>query len=149
MNDATWERLEAFAREELGRPMFGGRLNLQPTSRLEEDLGLTGLDAVEFIDKWAETFNVQAQNFPYRRYFGPEGQQQLLSSFLGLFVKRFRRPALLPLTLGCWPKPCVVGSGIPPKLRQRRRAAQRNSAVDTSSAIGKDKGLTTLARISP
>lgn len=99
MNDATWERLEAFAREELGRPMFGGRLNLQPTSRLEEDLGLTGLDAVEFIDKWAETFNVQAQNFPYRRYFGPEGQQ-LLSSFLGLFMKRFRPPTLLPLTLG-------------------------------------------------
>ena len=99
MNDTTWERLEAFAREELGRPLFGGQLNLQPASRLEEDLGLTGLDAVEFIDKWAETFNVQAQGFPYRRYFGPEGQQ-LLSSFLGLFAKRFRRPELVPLTLG-------------------------------------------------
>ncbi|PTB21046.1 acyl carrier protein [Trinickia symbiotica] len=99
MKDATWDRLEAFAREELGRPLFGGQLNLQPTSRLEDDLGLTGLDAVEFIDKWAETFNVQAQGFPYRRYFSPEGQQ-LLSSFLGLFSKRFRRPALVPLTLG-------------------------------------------------
>ena len=98
MNDITWERLEAFAREELGRPLFGGQLNLQPASRLEEDLGLTGLDAVEFIDKWAETFNVQVQGFPYRRYFGPEGQQ-LLSSFLGLFSKRFRRPELVPLTL--------------------------------------------------
>ncbi|WP_206951300.1 DUF1493 family protein [Trinickia acidisoli] len=99
MSDTTWERLEAFAREELGRPLFGGQLNLQPTSRLEEDLGLTGLDAVEFIDRWAETFNVQAKGFPYRRYFGPEGQQ-LLSSFLGLFAKRFRRPELVPLTLG-------------------------------------------------
>jgi hypothetical protein len=75
MRDETWERLEAFAREERGRPLFGGRLNLRPTSRLEEDLGLTGLDAVEFIDKWAETFNVQAQGFPYSRYFGPEGQE--------------------------------------------------------------------------
>ncbi len=72
---------------------------MRPTSRLEEDLGLTGLDAVEFIDKWAETFNVQAHGFPYRRYFGPEGQQ-LLSSFLGLFAKRLRRPELVPLTLG-------------------------------------------------
>ena len=99
MKDATWDHLEVFAREELGRPLFGGRLNLQPTSRLEDDLGLTGLDAVEFIDKWAETFNVQAQGFPYWRYFSPEGQQ-LISSFLGLFSKRFRRPALLPLTLG-------------------------------------------------
>ena len=72
MNDTTWERLEAFAREELGRPLFGGQLNLQPASRLEEDLGLTGLDAIEFIDKWAKTFSVQAQGFPYRRYFGPD-----------------------------------------------------------------------------
>ncbi|TAM49292.1 MAG: DUF1493 family protein [Paraburkholderia sp.] len=99
MKDAAWERMEEFAREELGRPLFGGRLSLQPTSRLEEDLGLTGLDAVEFIDKWAQTFNVQEQEFPYRSYFSPEGQQ-LLSSFLGLFSKRFRRPALVPLTLG-------------------------------------------------
>lgn len=99
MKDATWERMEEFAREELGRPLFGGRLSLQPTSRLEEDLGLTGLDAVEFIDMWAKTFNVQAQEFPYRRYFSPEGQQ-LLSSLLGLFSKRFRWPALVPLTLG-------------------------------------------------
>lgn len=99
MKDDTWERLEAFARVELGRPILGGRLNLQPTSRLEEDLGLTGLDAVEFIDKWAETFSVPAQGFPYRRYFRPEGQE-LLSSFLGLFSKRFRQPCRVPLTLG-------------------------------------------------
>ncbi|MGN6234325.1 MAG: DUF1493 family protein [Trinickia sp.] len=99
MKDETWERLEAFSREELGRPLFGGQLNIQPTSRLEDDLGLTGLDAVEFIDKWAETFHVQVSDLPYRRYFGPEGQQ-LLSSFLGLFSARFRRPALKPLTLG-------------------------------------------------
>jgi hypothetical protein len=99
MNSDTWERLETFAREELGRSLLGGRLNLVPTSRLEDDLGLTGLDAVEFIDKWAETFNVQAQDFPYRRYFRPEGQA-LLSGFLGLFSKRYRRPAIIPLTLG-------------------------------------------------
>lgn len=99
MRDEIWERLEAFAREELGRPLFGGKLNLQPTSRLEDDLGLTGLDAVEFIAKWAETFNVHVQAFPYRRYFSPEGQE-LLSSFLGLFSKHFRRPPLVPLTLG-------------------------------------------------
>ncbi|WP_322065951.1 DUF1493 family protein [Burkholderia ubonensis] len=99
MNSDVWERLESFAREELGRPLFGGRLNLLPTSRLEDDLGLTGSDAVEFIDKWTETFSVQAQDFPYRRYFRPEGQE-LLSGFIGLFSKRHRRPAIVPLTLG-------------------------------------------------
>ncbi|OXJ13146.1 DUF1493 family protein [Burkholderia sp. AU6039] len=99
MKDDTWERLEAFTREELGRPLLGGRLNLQPESRLEQDLGVTGLDGVEFIDRWAETFGVDAQGFPYRRYFGPEGQE-LLSSLIGLFVKRLRHPERRPLTLG-------------------------------------------------
>ncbi|MFP6560283.1 DUF1493 family protein [Paraburkholderia sp. B3] len=99
MNSDVWKQLELFAREELGRPLFGGKLNLLPASRLEDDLGLTGLDAVEFIDKWAETFKVQVQDFPYRRYFRPEGQE-LVSGFLGLFSKRYRRETTVPLTLG-------------------------------------------------
>lgn len=61
MNDEIRERLEAFAREEPGRPLFGGKLNLRPEPRLEQDPGATGLDAVAFIDKWAETIGVDAQ----------------------------------------------------------------------------------------
>lgn len=99
MKDDTWERLEAFTRNALGRPLLGGKLKLQPESRLEQDLGVSGLDGVEFIDKWAVTLGVDAQRFPYRRYFGPEGQE-LLSSFIGLFVKRLRQPERRPLTLG-------------------------------------------------
>ena len=100
MDDAVWTKLEAFAREQLGRPLLGGRLKLTPDSRLEEDLRLTGLDAVEFIDKWAEEFNVEApQGFPYDRYFGPESLD-VIRSILGLFSKRFRDPELVPLTLG-------------------------------------------------
>lgn len=119
MNDETWERLEAFARAELGRPLLGGRLTLKPESRLEQDLGLTGLDAVEFIDKWAETFGIETDGFPYRRYFAPEGQA-LFSSFLGLFSERFRRPLLVPLTLGMmaaamclgrWDAAAIEGAG--------------------------------------
>jgi hypothetical protein len=99
MKDDIWERLEAFTRAELGRPLFGRKLDLRPASRLEQDLGVTGLDAVEFIDKWAQTFNVDAKDFPYQRYFGPEGQE-LLSSLIGLFSKRHQRSARVPLTLG-------------------------------------------------
>ncbi|ACR29127.1 DUF1493 family protein [Burkholderia glumae] len=99
MADATWDRLEAFAREELGRPIFGGPLKLTPDSRIEEDLRLTGLDAVEFIDKWAETFSIEAQGFPYNRYFGPESLD-VIKSVLGLFSKKHRAPELVPLTLG-------------------------------------------------
>jgi hypothetical protein len=51
------------------------------------------------MDKWAATVKVETQDFPFRRYFGPEGQA-LLSSFLGLFSKRSRQPARVPLTLG-------------------------------------------------
>ncbi|KVP40990.1 DUF1493 family protein [Burkholderia ubonensis] len=99
MADATWDQLEAFAREELGKPIFGGPLKLTPDSRIEEDLRLTGLDAVEFIDKWAETFGVEAQGFPYNRYFGPESLD-VIQSVLGLFSKKNRDPELVPLTLG-------------------------------------------------
>ncbi|KVD25573.1 DUF1493 family protein [Burkholderia ubonensis] len=99
MADATWDQLEAFAREELGKPIFGGPLKLTPDSRIEEDLRLTGLDAVEFIDKWAETFGVEAQGFPYSRYFGPESLD-VIQSVLGLFSKKHRDPELVPLTLG-------------------------------------------------
>ena len=99
MGDDIWNRLEAFAREELGRPLFGGPLKLTPASRLDEDLRITGLDAVEFIDKWAETFGVEAQGFPYDRYFGPDSLD-VIRSILGVFSKRFRDPELVPLTLG-------------------------------------------------
>ncbi|CAD6559694.1 DUF1493 family protein [Paraburkholderia metrosideri] len=99
MDDDTWERLEAFTREELGRPIFGGPIKLTPVSRLEKDLGVTGLDGIEFIDKWSDQFNVQINDFPYRRYFSAEGQL-LFSSLIGLFSKRRRKPELMPLTLG-------------------------------------------------
>ena len=35
MDDAVWTKLEAFAREPLGRPLLGGRLKLAPDSRLD------------------------------------------------------------------------------------------------------------------
>ncbi|RQV58551.1 DUF1493 family protein [Burkholderia cenocepacia] len=94
----TWEKPASFAREELGRPLFGGQLRIEPSSRLEEDLRVTGVDAVEFIDKWAETFGVQASEFPYDRYFGPEGQD-MVTTFLALFSERYRKPPRVPLTL--------------------------------------------------
>lgn len=99
MDDATWTALEAFAREELGKPLFGKPLLLTPASRLEQDLGLTGVDAVEFIDRWAAAFNVAAQGFPYNRYFGGDSLD-LGRTLLGLLSKKHRSPELRPLTLG-------------------------------------------------
>jgi hypothetical protein len=98
MADDTWKALESFARDELGRPLFG-KLKLSAQTRLEEDLGLTGVDAIAFIDKWAETFKVAAQGFPYARYFGPESFD-LTRTVLGIFSDRFRREPQVTITLG-------------------------------------------------
>jgi hypothetical protein len=99
MDDETWSALEAFAREELGKPLFGKPLVLTPVSRLEQDLGLTGVDAVEFIDKWAATFKIEARGFPYDRYFGGESLD-VGRTLLGLLSKKQRAPKPQPLTLG-------------------------------------------------
>jgi hypothetical protein len=99
MADQIWEALEAYAREELGRPLFG-RLELKPESRIEEDLRITGTDAVEFIDKWAEKFGIDAPDgFPYARYFGPDSPD-VLRAVAGVFSKKFRDAPLVPITLG-------------------------------------------------
>ncbi|WP_207000191.1 DUF1493 family protein [Trinickia mobilis] len=99
MEDDTWVRIEAFAREEFGKPLFGGRLTLTPATRLEEDVQITGIDAIEFIDKWLTTFGIAVTEFPYNRYFGPESSD-LLGALLGIFAKRFRPSPLVPITLG-------------------------------------------------
>ncbi|HDR9502177.1 TPA: DUF1493 family protein [Burkholderia cepacia] len=95
----TWEKPAAFTREELGRPLFGGELKIAPSSRLEEDLYVTGIDAIEFIDKWAETLGVPAGDFPCGRYFGPE-EQDRVTTFLAMFSERYRKPPRVSLTLG-------------------------------------------------
>ncbi|OED14144.1 DUF1493 family protein [Burkholderia sp. A2] len=99
MADTAWDRLEAFAREELGRPLFGGPLKLSRSSRMEEDLRITGIDAIEFIDKWGGTFGIDVEYFPYQRYIGPE-TLDMVGMFLGLFSSKYRDPELVPLTLG-------------------------------------------------
>ncbi|MBN3843400.1 MULTISPECIES: DUF1493 family protein [Burkholderia] len=99
MTDTAWGRLEAFAREELGRPLFGGPLKLSQSSRMEEDLRITGIDAIEFIDKWGETFGIDIEHFPYQRYIGPE-TLDMVRTFLGLLSSKYRDPERVPLTLG-------------------------------------------------
>ncbi|RQZ14511.1 DUF1493 family protein [Burkholderia sp. Bp9031] len=108
MSADMWEKLAAFTHEALGRPLFGGKLWIKPSSRLEEDLRVTGIDAIEFIDKWAETFGVHAADFPYDRYFGPEGQE-MVATFLGLFSERYRKPPRVALTLGMLEEAMRIG----------------------------------------
>ena len=121
----TWEKLALFAREELGRPLFGGRFRIEPSSRLEDDLGVTGLDAVEFIDKWAETFGVHAAEFPYDRYFGPEGQD-MVTTLLALFSERYRKPPRVPLTLAMLEEAMRLGRWDTEAIERFARNATRD-----------------------
>jgi hypothetical protein len=46
---------------------------LRPETRLEEDLGMTGDDAAEFLEEFAEEFQVNLTGIEFHKHFGPEG----------------------------------------------------------------------------
>jgi hypothetical protein len=45
---------------------------LRADTRLEEELGMTGDDAAEFLEAFAETFDVDLTGIEFHRHFGPE-----------------------------------------------------------------------------
>lgn len=63
-----YDQLIAFIREETGV----GNMTLTLISRIEEDLGVTGGDAIDLIRKYASVFDVDINGFTYSRYFYPE-----------------------------------------------------------------------------
>jgi len=45
---------------------------LRSDTRLEDDLGMTGDDAVEFLEAFAEAFDVDLTGIEFHKHFGPE-----------------------------------------------------------------------------
>jgi len=45
---------------------------LKPTTKINHDLGLDGDDALEFMQAYADTYNVDLTNFVFHNYFGEE-----------------------------------------------------------------------------
>jgi hypothetical protein len=45
---------------------------LRADTRLEEDLGITGADAAEFLNAFAEAFEVDLTGIEFPKHFGPE-----------------------------------------------------------------------------
>lgn len=62
--------LEAFIRKEIG---LSPRKPLNPTDTLEDDLGVTGDDADNFMGAFSKRFNVGPGDFDFHRYFEIEG----------------------------------------------------------------------------
>lgn len=62
--------LEAFIRKEVG---LSPKESLNPTDTLEDDLGVTGDDADNFMGAFSKRFNVEPGDFDFHRYFEMEG----------------------------------------------------------------------------
>lgn len=109
MQDTScWPELEAFIRDQVACRPLGGAPNLSKSTRLAHDLGLTGLDGVEFIQTWQNRFGVDTSNFPYVRYFGRPGTESVGTVF-GLILSHSDRPDLVPLTLGMLAHAIILG----------------------------------------
>lgn len=92
----TFEALKEFIQREWS--VGSGELSRETT--LEDDLGITGDDGVEFIDKFSEEFEVDfPDDFDYSKYFGPEGLD-LVGVIKRAFIKKELRETTIPITLG-------------------------------------------------
>jgi len=69
MDGPTLEQIAQFVARRCGVPLA----DVRPASRLEEDFGLTGDDAAEFMGAYARAFGVDLEAMEFARHFGPEG----------------------------------------------------------------------------
>ncbi len=93
----TLEEVKAFVREFWYEPKRG----LSAETSLNDDLGMDGDDAIEFMQAFSQRFKVDLTDFPYSKHFGPEAPATPLS-VIESFVRRVRTGRwtdLTPLTL--------------------------------------------------
>ncbi|MCW3465167.1 DUF1493 family protein [Chitinophaga nivalis] len=74
---------------------------------LEDDLGITGDDAVEFIIAFGKVFNVDVSHFMAAEYFEPEGD--IIIPAIMRFLTGKKKKATKKLTVGHLEKATVAG----------------------------------------
>ncbi len=72
---------------------------LGPETRLREDLGMEGDDAVEFLEEFSKRFDVDLGKFEFHKHFGPEVAYNPLIVLIDFI---FKRPPRYP-DLGKYP----------------------------------------------
>ena len=72
---------------------------LRPETRLEEDLGITGADAAEFLEAFAREFQIDLTDIEFHKHFGPEGSGPRLLWPRSL-KKQMRDFGKYPVTIG-------------------------------------------------
>lgn len=86
---------------------------LDRNTKLEDDLGITGDDAVEFFDKFSKKFNIDISNLDLCKYFESEGVGLLNISWL--FGKRRKvKRSLHEITIADLENTLKVGRWIDP-----------------------------------
>jgi len=75
MNDQIYNEISDFMED------YKWYLNKEMTreTRIEEDFGITGDEAVEFLIKFGKHFNVDVSHFMADEYFEPEGKMILFN----------------------------------------------------------------------
>src|SRR5215216_3011535 len=68
MEESITDRVTGFVADRWGEPVS----RLTASTRLEDDLGMTGDDAAEFIAAFAAEFGVDLSGFEFGRHFGGE-----------------------------------------------------------------------------
>jgi hypothetical protein len=109
--DTIWPRLLALVEElpTMGISRLMGSKELTRTTNLVSDLGLTGDDAFEFMEKYAATFGVKQGDYDSSNYFEPESLW---------FLPRLRKHKLkMQITLGMLESAAREGEWNSAKLR--------------------------------
>lgn len=110
--DDLTARVRALVARERGMPLFEILLSM----RLEEDLGMTGDDSAQFLEKFAAQFGVDPTGLEFHKHFGPEGCNPFWLFFTPPWLKEYGR---YPVTVdhlvrvakvGRWFSPPLVGS---------------------------------------
>ncbi len=94
MNDMIFNDIRSFVEEVRWKYPF----ELQRETRVEQDLGITGDEAYEFISAFSKQFSVDVTNFKFDSYFELEGDWILSALFRFLTGKK--KEDKMVLTLG-------------------------------------------------
>jgi acyl carrier protein len=87
--------------------------NLSKDTRLEDDLGITGDDAVELFDKFSKEFHIDISDLDLRKYFESEGVG--LINFSRIFGKQIKvKRSLHEITISDLVNTLKIGKWIDP-----------------------------------
>lgn len=86
MNEEIFKRLKSFIIDKAGVEND----DVIPEAKLEDDLGVTGDDAVDLLLAYSKSFNVDVKKFMAADYFDAEGDP-ILPAILRMFIGKKKR----------------------------------------------------------